>query len=555
MGLFLATPVRANNSLKIEVRGVTGDELSNVVARLEAVEEVYSSNMSEAEIQDFLVHAPQHIQNALQPFGYFKAKVSVKLEHQTAIFKIDLGPAITISHVDVKLTGPGKDNPELQKYIQHLPIAAGQVLKTKQYENIKDELFQIANNQGYLKASLEKKEIRINLKKYTAAIIIYFNTGPRYYFGHVLFGPSPYAPSFLQRFVSIKEHEPYSSQKLLKLQQDMRDSRYFKQVDAEPDYNNIQDNTVPVNVGVIAPKSQRYDVGLGYGTFTGTRLTLGTEFRRITDTGQSLNAQLKLSSVLSSLTAKYLIPGKNPLTDQYAVGANIQYFAPKNGTSFSQSLSGSFTKTKEDWKNIYSINYLNEHYKVTGSPNHRSQVFYPAYTLSYLKADNIISPQYAKMLNFTLQGGSTNLFSKTSFVQSEIKGKYLFSPTANSHVIFRGDLGYTVVEDLNQLPLSMRYFAGGIGSVRGYPYTSLGPGKYLEVASAELQHRIYGDWFAAAFYDVGNASNTFNGQFFHGVGGGIIYQSFIGPIKLYAGRGRTQSGPHWDIEFSMGPDF
>ncbi len=136
-----------------------------------------------------------------------------------------------------------------------------------------------------------------------------------------------------------------------------------------------------------------------------------------------------------------------------------------------------------------------------------------------------------------------------------MKGKYIFSPTNNSRVIFRGDWGYTVVDNLNQLPLSMRYFAGGIGSVRGYPYSSIGPGKYLQVGSAEFQHKIIGDWHGAVFYDVGNASNEFNSNFKRGDGLGLIYQSFIGPIKLYVGRGLSNPGKPLTVEFSIGPDF
>ncbi len=149
----------------------------------------------------------------------------------------------------------------------------------------------------------------------------------------------------------------------------------------------------------------------------------------------------------------------------------------------------------------------------------------------------------------------TAAFSKNSFFQSEIKGKQIFSPTKNSRVIIRGDLGYSVVEDLDKLPLTLRFFAGGLGSVRGFAYSSLGPGRYLKVASAELQHRIYGNWSGAIFYDVGTASNQFNASPSRGAGLGLIYSSIIGPIQVYVSRAESSPGKPFRIDFNLGPDF
>lgn len=542
--LISASSAWANSTHLYEIKGINGDILKNVQDRLATLK----------DSPDFDQKAQDNIRQALQPFGYFKSKINSYPLHSKTIFEITAGPALKIAHVDATLSGPGKDDPELQKFMRHFPLVPGQTFVTERYEQTKDDFFQVANNRGYIKAELTQKEIQISLKTYTANIILHFDTGPRYYFGHIMFDHSVYSPDFLKRFVTIQEHEPFSSQKLLKFQQSLRESRYFKEVETTPHFNQ-SDYTVPVNVMTTAPKSQRYDIGLGWGTFTGARLTLGSDFRRITDTGQHFSTQIKVSSVLTGITAKYFIPGSNPLTDQYTMGANVQYFAPKNGLSFSQSLSGSFVKTQEEWQRTFSLNYLTERYQVVTQPTRHSELFYPSMTVSFLKVDNKISPRFGNMVNFTIQGAHQDVLSKTNFLQGELKGKTIFSPTEDARVILRGDLGYTVVQDLNNLPLTLSYFAGGLGSVRGYPYSTLGPGKYLEVASAEFQHKIIGDWSGAVFYDVGNASNTFNSNFMRGDGAGIIYSSFIGPIKVYVGRAESIPGKPYRFEFSMGPDF
>ncbi len=544
--LFLPSTAFAN-SLRIQIHGISGEALDNVKERLNVTQTT--------EGEDFFRLAPKDIREALQPFGYFKPIISAKQNQNTAIFTIDPGPLLKITRAEIKIVGEGHENPELKKFLATFPLAPGQPLNIKNYEAAKENLFRIANNQGYLKAALSKKEIRIDLKSYSAQIILIFDTGPRYYFGHVNFEKSPYAPQFLQRFDQFKPNEPYSSQKLIKFQEDLYNSHYFRSVQATPDFSQQSGTTIPVNVATTVPRSQRYDVGLGYGTYTGPRLSLGANFRRVTDTGQHFDMQLKLSSVLRGLTATYYIPGKNPLTEQYTLGANVQYFDPKNGTSFSQTLSGTYQKTMGDWQRSASLNFLSERFMVVTEPTHRSELLYPSATLSRIKADDMIFPRLGSMFSFTLQGASQDIFSKTSFIQAETKAKGIFSPTSMSRVIVRGDVGYTTVENLNQLPLTLRYFAGGLGTVRGYPYSTIGPGKYLEVGSVEIQHKLIGDWYGAAFYDVGNASNTFNSNFNRGQGLGIIYQSFVGPVQLYVGQALSKPGKPYALEFSIGPDF
>lgn len=560
--LFLSCTSNAlayDQILRTEVTGISGAALTNVKERLQVVQEAMGSHLDDAAIQDFIKTAPTNIEAALQPYGYFKAQVHTHLTQHanvwTSSFHIIPGPLLTITSVAINLTGPGKNDPVIEKFVADFPLKPGQVFLASQYEKAKDLLFQTVNEQGYVKAILIKKEIQINIQKYTAHIILQLETGKRYYFGPVLFNKNALAPEFLGRFNHFADNEPFSSEKLLKFQRDLSNCHYFQQVDVNPDLTQVIDNKVPINVNVTVPKSQRYSVGVGYGTFTGPRLTLAADWRRVTNTGQHFNVEMKLSSVLSGITAKYFIPGKNPLTDQYVLGANIQKFSPKNGNSFSQTLSASYVKGFQDWQTTTSLSYLMERFSIHPQPTRSSNLLIPNFSIAHLKADDLLYPRFGRSLNFTLQGAAEKVLSTTSFIQSEIKGKYIFSPTLDSRVILRGDLGYTVVDDLHKLPLTLQFVAGGLNTVRGFPLDTLGPGRYLRVASIEYQHKIIGNWNGAIFYDIGNASNNFTGPLNRGDGIGIIYKSLLGPAKFYVGRAETKPGKPFNFEFSIGSDF
>jgi translocation and assembly module TamA len=280
--------------------------------------------------------------------------------------------------------------------------------------------------------------------------------------------------------------------------------------------------------------------------------------RHLTNTGHHLDVQLRLSPVLSGLTAQYIIPGSNPLTDQYSIGANIQRFLPKNGSSTSETLSLGHDKTIRDWKRTISLSYLRERYDIFADPSsHNSRLLFPSLNFSRIKTDNLVDTRFGSKVNFLIRGASAHVVSNTNFIQGEIKGAYIYSPTPNSRILVRGDVGYTVVKDLTILPLTVRFFAGGIDSVRGFGYSSIGPGRYLKVASLEYQHHIVGDWNGAVFYDAGTAADHFNAPLSKGVGIGIIYRSLIGPIKVYVAHRQTTPPIHkgFGIEFSIGSDL
>ena len=83
-------------------------------------------------------------------------------------------------------------------------------------------------------------------------------------------------------------------------------------------------------------------------------------------------------------------------------------------------------------------------------------------------------------------------------------------------LVSRADVGWSDIDEFSVLPVSLRFFAGGDTSIRGYGYNTLGPendngdvvgGSHLLVGSVELQYKLTQAWDVAAFTDAGNAYN------------------------------------------------
>jgi translocation and assembly module TamA len=551
--------IYAQNNLRFEIHGVEGEALKNITSRLSIEQKTYGDKLSIENIYTIIKHAPQEIKLAIQPYGFFHPILKHKLIHHqsywVAIFTIQLGPPLIIKNIDLKISGVGNKNIQFKKIKNKFPMKVGDVFKTGSYNNAKENLFLIANNQGYIHAFFATNKIMINIKTNQVNIIFHFNTGPRYYFGRVYFSESPYATAFLHHFIYFKKNEPFSIQKLTHIQQAMSSSFYFRRVNIIPEFQKAVDQHIPIYVDLDVQKAQKYNFGIGYGTFTGPRLTAGANFRHITKTGQHADTQLRLSSVLTIFGVKYYFPGRNPITDRWLLGANYQKFYPKQGKSTAKSFLAGFIRKFNKWSFNPAINYLIETYFIKNSPTRTNGLLYPSLNISYVKTDNLINPQFGKSINFNLQGAVTEIFSSTTFLQTNIESKYIFSPTKFSRVILRGEFGYTLIRELEGLPLTMRFFAGGVNSIRGYADSSIGPGKYLLIGSLEYQNRVYRDWYGAVFYDLGIASNHFKG-YKKSVGIGGVYQSIMGPIKLYVVKPLSEKHKrNLGLEFNIGPEL
>ena len=115
------------------------------------------------------------------------------------------------------------------------------------------------------------------------------------------------------------------------------------------------------------------------------------------------------------------------------------------------------------------------------------------------------------------------------------------------------------------VPPSLRFFAGGDQSVRGYGYETLSPendngvpvgGRYVMVGSAEYQYEFVDNWRAAVFVDHGNAVNDLFDPLATGAGVGIRWVSPVGPLRLDVAKGLDpEFGGGWRIHFSMGPEL
>ncbi len=573
LGLLLGSlpaPLHAAPRLKIEIDGVKRDLERNIRSNL-SLEKLDKDERTEERIRRLHADAPDEIEEALQPFGYYRPQVRSELRQEgdqwIARYEVDPGPPVKIASVDLQITGAGADDPRFRDLRASFPVRQGEVLYHPDYEQGKAALESLAAEEGYLDATFKANEVRVSMARYRADVVLHYDTGPRYRFGEVRFHQDVLDPKLLTGYVNFKPGEPLDVNKVLELQNALSDSPYWSRVEVVTRQEQAQNLEVPIDVDLVPSKTMRFSGGVGYGTDSGARVNGAWELRRINRWGHRAEAEVRLSQIDQSLRTSYLIPGPYPRTD--VLSLNTAYEREDTGTTFSETglVGAQLTQSRHGWREALSLNLQREDFEV-GLDKGISNLLVPGASWERVKADDRIFATKGYRLLAAFQGADASLLSDSTFLQGDLQGKIIRTLGEQNRIIGRAEVGYTVTNEFRELPPRFRFFAGGDRSVRGFAYQSLGRedeagnvigGESLMVASLEYERwfpEIWGQKLGAAvFFDTGNASQSFGGTLARGAGVGVRWRSPIGPIRADVAWALSEPGRPMRFHLNIGPDL
>lgn len=561
---------RAN--IVLNISGLSGEVLENVKSRLDIKKQNIFASQADIVKWNYYRTIDKEVEAAIQPFGYFEAEINTDLTRQNDQWTISIvvkpNRRMQFQRVDIQVFGEGQSDPAFQKYLAKIPIHPGDYFNSGHYTNVKDTLQNMASNRGYFRAKFIKSKLVVNLRSYTASVLIDFDTGARARIGATTFSPSPFKQELLQRYLAYEPNELYNNYLLDQSRQNLSNSGFFQSVVVMPEINRINQKEVPITITMHPQDQVIYTFGAGYGTDSGPRGLAATNIRWLNSSGHSMKMQVRGSQYNSEAGLNYTIPGKNPAIDSYTFNTGVMYLNQVTGTGKNAQAGFSYQTKVADWQLVASLTNLIERYSLINFPTTgvttttNANVLYPQLLLQriYAKPD-LINPDYGYNILMTAAGGSNSLGSKTNFLQSQLTNKFLVTLDAtHTRFLVRAAVGAISIQNLENLPLSMQFYAGGSQSIRGFEYNGIGPGRQVLIGSVEVQQRIFGKFYAAAFIDAGNVSDhVLRHRANVGAGPAVMYLSPIGAIELSVAKNISsinqvtgQPNGGWRIHFSLG---
>ncbi len=566
--LTCSNGVNAEISIITEIQGLSAELEQNVRLLLSIEQQKGHALLNDKRLRRLHQKAPDEIKLALQPFGFYRPRITTSLQRDDnagwrARYVIDPGPVLRIEQLKLTVNPGLRDDEVFADYLDRLPLKPGDPLDHAVYESIKSELLRLALERGYFDAGFTKSRVEVDLTAYRANILIDFNAGPRFNFGAINITQSVLEPELLQGFINFETGQPYHFQQLIRLRQALTDSDYFQTVEVSPGEPDINNQQVPITIDLTPRKPNRYILGLGYGTDTGVRGSLGWVKPLINEAGHSMRTDLKVSEIENSLYLQYSIPVFDPRNDRLIFSIGLVDEETDTSESELQTVGVSLNRSRGHWRETLSLDYQREDFEVADTRDQTSLLL-PGASWSRTWGDNQIFTLDGIRLDLDAQGAHEDLLSDVGFVQLQGSIKFIQKLSSSNRLIARGRLGSTWTEEFDELPSSVRFFAGGAQSVRGYAYESLGPedengevegGKYLMVGSVEFDHALGNDWSVALFYDAGNAINDTDDELEHGVGFGLRWQSPVGPVRFDFASAISRDDEPWRVHVNIGPDL
>jgi translocation and assembly module TamA len=576
---------QASADIDVEIKGVNEELRRNVLTYLSFERYKKRDKLDRDTLERLLNRVDREVQAALKPFGYYDPKVQAGLEDKgggnwRVRIQIDPGSPVIMAKIDVQVHGPGEHDPLFERIIAHLPLSVGARLSHAAYEQIKGDLQRTAATYGYLDARMTANELLVDPEKHQASVTLALDTGVRYVFGETSIEQDTVKDALVRRYLRYKEGEFFDMSLLLRTQFALDDSQYFATLEVLAGEPDREHHVVPVRITAKANKRNRYSIGPGYGTDTGPRGTFAWEDRRVDSEGHRFNTTLQEASRQTQLKSDYIIPIGDPALEKLTFEFSINNQQPGDLTTKDVSVGPSITQVRGYWQRVF---YVNAVHAITEDVAQRftDQLLVPGIEMATVPKGYLGEDLFTRTFTAELRGSAPAFGSDAEFVQLHLQAERSFDLFPKWHLLLRDEIGATIVSRFNDLPGSMRFFAGGDRSVRGFAYEELSPvqtvpvlgptgkpilgpggvaetqtirigGKDVFTGTVEVERDLPRSFGVAVFADYGNAFDHFGDQLEYAAGVGMRYRLPVLTVGIDIAQplSRPGAGPRLNINFS-----
>lgn len=552
--------------IKVNVQGASHDLSENLLLYLPSMRGM-NCRSDQDRLNRFIEASQPQLTKAAESMGYYDARFNMTSARQGNcwVFNIKAQPGgqVKVIGQSIAIQGEGAKLDSFKKIKEKPPYFIGDPLIHQPYEDFKSSLGRQSNKLGFFDAKYNARRLEVDPDKLEANVVVDYNTGNRYRVSSVDIKQDVLAGKYLQRYMNVQAGDYYDSDELLKQQRALEASGYYKDVQLRTKRSEATNQQVPVEIITEKRKRYTYTGKLGYGTDTGARIEAKMDAHWVNPKGHKLTVEAGHSNPESKAGFQYKVPLWEPEHEYAALSAGWE--RSKSDDIESRALKSEFSynrRNDDQWQQTAYIKYLKERTE-TSALQDESQLTLLGARLKKTYSDDLLFPTEGWQVTAQLQGAHDKVLSDQTLGQGEIQAKYLKRVDHGGKVIMRGKVGTTWTDELTDTPKSLRYFAGGQNSVRGYDFESLGTaddngdvigGKHVVTTSLEYEHPVNSKWGVAGFVDAGNAFEDWNDYSMEiGAGLGVRYKSPVGPIRVDVATPTDETDLH--VYFGLGPEF
>jgi outer membrane protein insertion porin family len=500
-------------------------------------------------------------------FQVDSTQVSITPDKEEIYITINITEGPKYSVGNVRLAGELLlPEPELQRLILVRP---GDVYSREKLTQSAKALSDRLGSDGYAFANVNAVP-EIDREKRTASFTFFIDPGRRVYIRKInISGNARTRDEVIRRELRQLEGAWYDSTRIERSKVRVTRLNFFDDVNVETPAVPGSPDQVDLDVTVTEKSTGNLLAGVGFSSADGLVLTGSVSQNNVFGTGNAVTASVNTSRINRTVAVTYSEPywtsdGIARTIEVYdkSIDSSSLPIAQYSSRTFGGAVGFGVPVTETD-SVILALRY--EHTNLSLAANS------PPIYVDFVNKFGSTTNSYSLSTGWSRDTRDSILFPSRGLLQSALlewglpvgdlsyyKLNYLiqwFTPLpANFVLMLRGDVGYGGGLGDKPLPFFKAYYAGGVGSVRGYETASLGPqdrqgntigGRRKIIGNTELFFPLPGakandqsvrlSVFADAGQIYDNGSQPQFESFRYSVGVGVAWNSPVGPLKFSYG--------------------
>ena len=392
---------------------------------------------------------------------------------------------------------------------------------------------------------------------------------------------------YLQRLTPwTPGEEPWDSELLEDYANTLRGLGLFRSVEAAPAEADLEKSggeggaaVLPADITVAEAPFRSISGSARYDTDTGLGLEGAWEHRNLFHNGEKLTVTAPLATEIQGIKAAFEKPAFLVREQRLLASAS----ALREDTSAYRKMAGNASagldrRLARQWWGGISLFVESGSLKDNENSEHPYGVVSPRANLRRDSRNNVLNPSSGSEVEIKLTPFTGFYQESFSAMAGSVAASVYYAPLRDKagrpddRLVLAGRVegGAMAGSALRNIPSSMRYYAGGAGSVRGYAYQALGPrdneddplgGRSYQIVNLEARFKITENIGLVPFLDGGMVyTDEFPriiGDMDWGAGLGLRYYTPIGPVRLdvAAPLRRIDGDPPVQVYISIGQSF
>jgi translocation and assembly module TamA len=491
-------------------------------------------------------------------------------------FDVDTGTVYLLARVDLSYTPAiPRDRAGIPRGAEDLDLSLGMRARAPAIQAAERRLLTALENHGYPAASVADRQAVIDRSRTTMRVEWQVDPGAFTRFGPIqVSGLETVEPKYVESFRTWQPGDVYDQRKIEEMRGALLETGLFDSIQVDRAEQATGDQT-PINVTFEERDHRSIGFGARYSTSIGPSGTAFWEHRNLLGQDENLRLELDAGLIEQRFTADARKPRWNR-DDQDLLG-NFE-LRHKDTEGFEEYAAETGVSLERDFDDLWTgrLGGSVEALQTTDNEGTREFILFgiPS-ALTRDSRDDPLDPTEGSRLSLEATPYLATLEATQPFARASLGGAtyYAFDAAKRFVLAGRAHVGTLFGAETEAVPASKRFYAGGGGSIRGFPFEEVGPldddndplgGRSLVELGLELRIKVTESIGIVPFIDAGQVYDTVYPDFSvdaplrYGAGLGLRYYTAIGPVRLDVAvplNPRETNDNAFEIYISLGQAF